>query len=168
MSTPWTTPTSLHPKVPTWEIVPCPQSPAWKPCPMLSSPYSFHDVPVLCEGGTHSVHESRWGGESVGTQMSFSCLVPRIEILHLAPSPWKVKCSSYPHMVDEKLRLRGQVTCPHRQSSGLSTAGFQSTCPFYHPDCLHPFLQCLLSPWNLSKAGGWPGQAFWGPFPFLL
>ncbi|XP_014406179.1 PREDICTED: endoplasmic reticulum-Golgi intermediate compartment protein 3 isoform X2 [Myotis brandtii] len=27
---------------------------------VLSSPCSLHDVPVLCEGGAHSVHEARW------------------------------------------------------------------------------------------------------------
>ncbi|XP_066868194.1 endoplasmic reticulum-Golgi intermediate compartment protein 3 isoform X3 [Kogia breviceps] len=27
-----------------------------------SSPCSLHDVPVLCEGGAHGVHEGRWGG----------------------------------------------------------------------------------------------------------
>lgn len=45
-----------------------------KPClhprSVPSSPCSLHDVPVLCEGGAHGVHEGRWGGESEGAQTS--------------------------------------------------------------------------------------------------
>lgn len=66
---------SPHPKVPAWEVAPSYQSPAQHPCPVLSSPCSLHDVPVLCEGGTYSVHEGRWGGKSAGAQGSGSLLL---------------------------------------------------------------------------------------------
>lgn len=81
---------------------PSSQSSARHSCPELSSPCSLHDVPVLCEGGTHGIHEARWAGKSAGAPTAEALSVSSTGV----PSAWEVKYCSYSHMVGDKPRLR--------------------------------------------------------------
>nr|XP_019806346.2 endoplasmic reticulum-Golgi intermediate compartment protein 3 isoform X6 [Tursiops truncatus] len=63
---------------------------------------SLHDVPVLCEGGAHGVHEGRWGGESEGAQTSGHPRGAR----HLSSFKLGSGVLLLSHMMGDKVRLR--------------------------------------------------------------
>lgn len=126
----------------------CRQHPAWHPWPVLSPPHSLHDVPVLCEGGAHSVHESGRGGElSTGTGSSWLAGPGSPGVI---PPSWGMGCCSQSHLMDAELRPRASDALAG--DTGQTLFGLPASRTY----CLQTVLGCLLTPvsvlaWGLAR-----------------